>query len=790
MRHLPAFKAAVAAAAGIILGRLLPGYTTVFFSAALVSAIVTTGWMILRKNKAASGAAAGAYLTLLTVFAFYMSISLASLEEVHPGDFRIFAGTVEDVPRDTSRPSVVLTDCFGFDKGWREIDGDLIFTPKRILPLNVGDRIILTGKPGIVSSSKNPGEFNLQTFYRLNGIAGRIYLGKEEDLLSVQHKKGFVFSRDVVEPIRRTIRDETNTFLMGDEAALARAMVLGERFGINKEINEQFINSGTIHILAVSGLHIGFLTGILMTLASFARLARRWRFFVISPILIIYAFVVGLSPSVTRAVIMAIVVLFGLFLQRRSRIVNSLGFAALIILVFAPAQLFSPGFQLSFAAVLSIAVFHDRMLWLIRKSHPVLVSRPLLNSITSALVLTFAATLGTVPLTAYYFDRISLVALLANFFIVPLSGIFMALNFTFLLFGLFSAPLAAAYAGATHMIGFLLLKTNAVFGSLSISTLRIGESAVPFGILYFFWMIAVVRFGGNSLRKKFVFAILLGADLFVFSGFFVNRSAAKLYVLDVGQGDAIYLEFPDGKNMLIDSGARFGRVDAGARIVVPFLKKMGIRELNYFVVTHLHNDHVGGAVSILKAVKVRNFIYPDQISRSATWTATLAAVHALNIQSRNVLAGTVLDSSLISRVYVLHPNRRYVGESGESFRTRYNNGSVVLKVCVGGNSVILAGDIEQPAERGLVEVYGDFLSSDVLKAGHHGSNTSSSQEFLEKVGPEFAVISVGAGNRFGHPSQSVLDRMSLMGIEDWRTDSLGAAYIRLSADGTEFVHWR
>ncbi|HQT90453.1 MAG TPA: DNA internalization-related competence protein ComEC/Rec2 [Candidatus Kryptobacter bacterium] len=790
MKHLPAFKAAVVAAAGITMGRLFPGYSIVFLSGAVAFAIVLAGWFLFGRERPGGYVAVGAYSSLLFAFAFYMSVNLASLNEARPGAFRVFAGTVDETPRDTSRYSIMLTDCYGFDKGWRAIQGALVLTPKSTLSLAIGDRIIFTGKAGVISAARNPGQFNLRTYYTLNGIAGRIYLKNDGDLLAVEHNRGFTFRRDIVEPVRVFIREKTSALMSGEEAALARAMVLGERAGINREINEQFINTGTIHILAVSGLHIGFLTGILMMLASLIRTPRRWRFFVIAPVLILYAYVVGLSPSVVRAVVMALVVLLGLFLQRKSRTLNSLGFAALAILAFSPAQLFSPGFQLSFAAVLSIAFFYERIIALVRKSHPALLERPFLNSVVSTMLLTFAATLGTIPLCAYYFNRVSVAGVFANLLIVPLSGIFMSMDFTFLLVSLLSVPVASVYAAAAQLIAFVILEINSLIGSLSISSIRVGDSAMMFGALYLVWLTAVIWFGKDSIPKKLIFAMLLGANMVLYAGLFTTRTEARMYVLDVGQGDAIYLELPEGKNMLIDAGSKFGSYDAGARVIVPFLRKLGVRELDYFVVTHLHSDHVGGAAGVLKDVKVREFIYPDQVSRSGTWTSTLAWVRALGIRARTVRAGTVLDSGLAYRVYVLHPNGRYTGDKGVSYRTRFNDGSIVLKVCIGGNSILLTGDIEQRVEHELTKTYGAFLSSGVLKAGHHGSITSSSQGLLDKVHPGYAIISVGKGNSFGHPSQTVIDRMSRMGVNVWRTDSLGAAFVRVRLDESQIVDWR
>lgn len=790
MKHLPAFKAAVIAVAGILLGRTLPQYSTIFLSFAVAVLFLTVAYAAFRRRKPAGLLTGGAYLSLFLSFAFYMSLNLSALEEIRQGEFQYYTGRVSEISRDTSRPSILLTDCYGFERSWKRIHGDLVVSPETMPVVNVGDRIVLRGKAGRMSDARNPGQFNLKRYYRLNGIAGRIYIDGSRGLLAVRRDTSFGFQKNVIYPVREYIRDRIASLMSGEEAGLARAMILGERMGLSRETSDNFSRSGTIHVLAVSGLHIGFLTGILMTLAALVRVPRRRRIFLVATVLVFYAFVIGLTPSVTRAVIMAVVVLFAIYLQRRGSVINSLGFAALIILCFSPTQLFSPGFQLSFVAVLSIAFFYERLQRAVRRAHPLLVERPFLNSVMSVSLLTLAATLGTVPLCAYYFERVSLAGVIVNLFVVPLSGIFVSLNFTFILLSLLSNAAASVYAASSQVVGFLILGINYLAGSIPLSSLRTGDSSVLFGILYVAWLVSSFLFGKHSLLKKSIFALLLGLNMILIFDIVDNIIDAELYVLDVGQGDALYFELPDGKRVLVDSGVKFGKYDIGSRVIVPFLRRRGVDELDYFVLTHLHGDHIGGAVSVLKSVKVRNFIYPEQTSTSRTWAGTFAAVRALGVPARTLRAGTILDSGAWHRVYVLHPNGKYVGKGGLSYKTRFNNGSIVLKLCVGGRSALLAGDIERAAEHDLAATYGRFLSAEVLKAGHHGSSTSSSSEFLSSVRPKYAVISVGAGNRFGHPSGRVLERMRKAGISVIRTDSAGAAYFRLSPDHVERVDWR
>ncbi len=790
MKHLPAFKAALVAAAGITAGRLLQKYPVIIPLGVAVIFLVSFALYFARKERHSTSLSVLGYASLFLSFAFYINIGFVSLSEIHPSDFQFYSGAVSEISPDTLRPSIILTDCHGFNKGWKRIRGDLVLTPQAPLSLEIGDRIVFRGKAGTLSLARNPGQFNVKNYYMLNGLAGRIFLRSPNDVIGVKHDDSFNLKKSLVQPIRDFVREKTGRFVAGDVSGLAKAMVLGERSAISREMNENFMNSGTVHILSVSGLHIGFLTGILMTLSSVLRVPRRLRFFIVAPLLIVYALVVGSGPSVVRAVIMAIVVLFGVLLQRKSNLVNSLGFAALIIFAFSPSQLFFPGFQLSFAAVLSIAFFYERMVTSARKSFPKVVELPWVNTLLSASLLTIAATLGTVPITVFYFERISLVSVFANLLIVPLSALFTSMTFTFLGFSTFSSTLASIYGAAAQIVGFMILRINSIIGSWNASIVRIDDSVMLFSALYFVWLVSVFLFGNKSILKKLVFAVLFGGDLILYSSIFFSRSEARLYVLDVGQGDAIYIELPSGKNFLIDAGVSFGMTDAGARIIVPFLKKRGVTHIDYFVITHLHTDHIGGAASVLRNLKVRNFIYPDQYSGSKVWRTTLATVETMKIPSRCACAGMILDSGAMHRVYVLHPNGRYVGAAGSSYRSRFNDGSIVLKVCTGSESVLLCGDIEHGVEHELVKVYGHFLASEILKLAHHGSETSSSSEFIRSVRARYGVISVGTGNRFGHPSGSVIQRMDRAGVQTLRTDSMGAVCFRLVSGSSHILNWR
>ncbi|MGC8594231.1 MAG: DNA internalization-related competence protein ComEC/Rec2 [Candidatus Kryptoniota bacterium] len=732
----------------------------------------------------------GPLFGLLFSFAFLSAILINKASRENIDGYRYFAGTVVESPRDTLGGSFVIGNCFGRDSLWHRIDGEIIVYPSRVLNTHRGDILLLRGKVLGPGGPRNPNGFDTRSYYELSGIAGRIYVDSHGLIFFVRNVTVFNVTGKIVDRIRDYMRRTIKSLMRGEESELARAMVIGERGGIGFQSNEYFMNTGTIHILSVSGLHVGFLTGILMTVAAFLRIPHRTRFFVISPFLFLYGMIVGMTPSIERAIIMAVVLLFGIFLQRNTNLLNSLGFAALVILTFKPYELYSPGFQLSFAAVMSIVFFYKKIINIMQFKFPSINERPFVHFLLSMVVLSFAASLGTVPLITYYFRRISTVSLLANILIVPLAGLFTSMTFTFLLLNPLSSCAASIYASASQGIGFCILKVNELLGGFPFSRIIIADNRILFVVLYILWIVLTISFGGKSLLKKSVFGVLLGVDLILIFSISNSKPGATVYILDVGQGDSIFIELPDGRNLLIDAGMRFGKNDVGGKVVVPFLKRMGVERIDYFVVTHLHSDHMGGAASILKNFTIGQFLFPDQSTKSKNWSEAYKIAKNCGIRMRNVACGTILDSGNMYRIYVLHPNKHYVGNEGVSFSRKFNNGSIVLKIYVGKSTILLAGDVEKKVEHELMQAFGPFLRSDVLKVSHHGASTSSSEPYIGTVYPKYAVISVGSGNKFGHPSYQVIESLRRIGTYVWRTDSSGAAVFRTDGKILELVDWR
>jgi competence protein ComEC len=356
------------------------------------------------------------------------------------------------------------------------------------------------------------------------------------------------------------------------------------------------------------------------------------------------------------------------------------------------------------------------------------------------------------------------------------------------------APLAESFAAVNALLLRAILEIANFSGTLSwsyVETLRFTPvHAVPF-YLALLWF-----FHASARRRSRVFFVLLVCSLMMVLVVPEARvdvlPADRLRVsfIDVGQGDAALIEFPGGRSMLIDAGMWSEEFDAGRQIVVPFLKRRGITTLDWFVASHPHADHIGGAASVFESLNVHAVLESGHAVQDPVY---LRYRQAMETEQSSVLNASQFDTALVmngAKVYVLYPQVDKPAGDSSMLYTNLNNISVVVRLVFGETSFLFVGDLEREGEAELVRLFGKFLGSDVLKVGHHGSNTSSTPDLLECVQPRYAVISVGRNNKFRHPSEEVIERLQTLGAEVLRTDEEGAIVFETDGKTLERIMWR
>jgi competence protein ComEC len=255
-------------------------------------------------------------------------------------------------------------------------------------------------------------------------------------------------------------------------------------------------------------------------------------------------------------------------------------------------------------------------------------------------------------------------------------------------------------------------------------------------------------------------------------------------MLDVGQGDAVLLRLTNGSHVLVDAGPKAFGYDAGKRVLVPFLRRQGISRLDAVVLSHPHSDHIGGLEAVMEEVEVNALYEADTTIASRLHYGLRLAARRHGVPVVTVGRGDNISPDPNARVYIVHPG------ADDRISQNLNNASLCLKVLIGRTSIFFSGDAEDDAEAEMTRRYGGFLSSDILKAGHHGSSTSTGAPFLDSITPKIALISVGAQNKFGHPSPDVVRLLQTRHITVLRTDREGA--LVFESDGSEWkqIDWR
>ena len=551
--------------------------------------------------------------------------------------------------------------------------------------------------------------------------------------------------------------------LFGVDAPMVRALVIADMSAIDAAQRDRYADAGLVHMLSVSGLHVGIIALALELLGAALRLPRAPVRVATLVFLVLYVVSIGAPPPAVRAAVMLGVLLASRMRQRPTSPWAVLALGALVPLA-SPRTVLDLGWQLSVAGTAALVSGGSLARRIVPNGW-----RGARRSLASGAVISIVATAVTAPLVAWTFGRIALLGPLTNLLADPVMGLLQPLLFVAL-----CVPIRGVErlcADAAHVLIALFDGIARVAASVPGAAPAVIPSALSAVLAGVAAVAALVACGARWPARAMLvgtsaIALLLVAPLVTTIG-----GSTELHMIDVGQGDAIALRTRRGRWILVDAGRSWLGGDAGKSIVAPYIAHLG-GPVALFVLSHPHADHVGGAASAFESLHPARFLDPGYVGTSPPYLAALSAAARLRIPWQRVRPG---DSLVVDEVVLtaLAPDSTWAARLADA-----NLASSVLVARIGAIRILFTGDAEGPEEDWILEHAPGALAADVLKVGHHGSHTSTTPAFLAAVHPRLALVSVGAHNAYGHPDADVIARLHDAGAQLLRTDRAGTIVVR------------
>ncbi len=561
----------------------------------------------------------------------------------------------------------------------------------------------------------------------------------------------------------RAARSIDRTF--GDDAPLARALLIADQRQIPTEMRDRYAGAGLVHMLSISGLHVAVIAAAMELLFQVGRMPRRIALLGAFTATGVYVAVIGAPPPALRSAAMLGVGMVSRLAQRPTSPWAAWAIGAFVPL-FVPRTVLDVGYQLSVLGISALVAAGS--LW---RRHFANRLGGWRGNVTRELLTSLVACAITAPLVAWEFGRLSLIAPVSNLIAAPIVTLAQPVLFLGLLLSPIRA-LAGLFAQAVHPLLFafdwIAWSASSVPGAAVTVTTTVATAVLGATAAAALLMACVSRFPSRP-------AILGVAALAVMAVFpaipFTRARGVELHVLDVGQGDAILLRTDAGRWVLFDAGPAWPGGDAGRSRILPYILRRG-GSLEAFVLSHPHTDHVGGAATVLSALRPHEYWDAAFAGGSEAYSLSLEAARKHGIRWHRVHPGDSVQIDGVTLSFLAPDSVWTVGLKDP------NLASTIAVARFGMVRFLLVGDAERAEEDWLLGQHRNELRADVLKVGHHGSSTSSSDAFLAAVHPDVAIISVGAGNRYGHPSVDVLHALARVGAEVLRTDEAGTVIVR------------
>ena len=672
-----------------------------------------------------------------------------------------------------------------------------------------GDIVKISGEFNKGQTKRNYGGFDYRSNLKQKKIYGIVYV----NTISVLDKKIDIYS--IIGTIKNSIINKTNLLYKNEENGFLKSILLGESEELDDEIKEYFRKSSLSHILAISGMHISYIVLAFKFVLEKTLKRKKLENRIIVIFLMLFSIFTGLKPSCIRACFMYSFILICENIHIKNSVYTNLLLSFIILILLNPYNIFSVGMWLSFMGTIGIILFSNLFYKILKKRiRNNIENKYVLKAflyVTNLLAISFSAQILIIPIMIYVFNTISLSFFISNIFSSLLIGLVLILGFLSIIISYIFYPISKSISYLETFLIKLLIIISKQCSQIPLSNIKVVTPNIILIIIYYLIIVLIIYYYN---KKRFLFLkmfltilkiketrknknkiiiktliekshklVIIICILLLMTNLFNFDRKLNIYFVDVGQGDCTVIKTPSGKIIIIDGGdgGNGSKYDYGKNVVLPYLLDRKINKIDYLIISHFDSDHVGGLLTIIKEFKIDKVLISKQGVSSENFEIFKNIVKEKKVIVMTVGKGDVLKIEKDLYLDILWPNSLDLIEENV-----LNNNSIVCKLRYKNFSILFTGDIEEIAEKRIIEEYNsnlNILNSAVLKAGHHGSKTSSTQNFIEAVNPQIVLIGVGENNKFGHPNESVIERLELLGSKIFRTDKMGEIIINVDSNG-------
>lgn len=642
---------------------------------------------------------------------------------------------------------------------------------KEEISLEYGDKLQISGEYQEPNKARNYKGFDYKNYLKINKIYGIIRVDLYTNII-IEHQKNLSNFKLLIHKIREKLKQNIQELLTKETYALGIGILIGDNSRINEKIVEDFKNSNLSHMLAVSGAHINYVVLTVSILFTKKRAGIKAQRVVTIMMMLFFMELTQMTSSVVRAGISCIIYMLASLLYRKADVINAMAISTLLILLNNPFKLFDIGFQLSYAGTLGIILFC--------KLINIPIKNKLLKYLKGSIIISISANIFIIPIMMYQFNTISLTFILSNLLAGPLLGISIILEIIVLLISFMSINIAAIPAKVLNILLILIINIANWFSNIEISKIYVITPQIISIVAYYLICAAIIL---KKKNRKIIVIIMLTVLII---NLFPTPKKLRINFIDVGQGDSTLIRTETNKVILIDSGGSTASssFDVGNKVLLPYLLDRRIKKIDFIIVSHFDADHCQAFETVIDNINVRKVVVCKQSMITQEYLNIINKCKKKNIKIIVVERGDKLKIDKRTEFEILHPGERFLddGKGGLNANAivckmnyKLNNGKIF--------SILFTGDIEVEAEKELEQVYGKKLKADILKIAHHGSKTSSREEFIKLVSPKIALIGVGENNKFGHPADITLERLEKENVKVYRTDQMGEVSITINKNG-------